>query len=116
MKGTCFFVFNLVLLGCSTIENKPLQLTSGSAPIYPEELKNSRIEGYVVLKYNVSTKGTVTNIRIVESEPARVFDESARRTLSTWRFSPELVDGLKKKSVDVISRISFKLSSESLDY
>ena len=78
------FVFSLVLWGCSTIENKPLQLKSGSAPIY--------------------------------SDPARVFDESARKTLSTWRFIPEMVDGLKKKSVDVISRISFQLSSESLDY
>ena len=68
------FVFILVLWGCSTIENKPLQLKSGSAPIYPEELKNSGIEGYVVLKYDVSTEGMVTNIRIVESDPARVFD------------------------------------------
>ena len=116
MKGICLFVFSMVLLGCSTIENKPLQLKSGSAPIYPEELKNSGIEGYVVLKYDVSTEGMVTNIRIVESDPARVFDESARKTLSTWRFIPEMVDGLKKKSVDVISRISFQLSSESLDY
>ena len=110
------FVFSLVLWGCSTIENKPLQLKRGSAPIYPEELKNSGIEGYVVLKYDVSTEGAVTNIRIVESDPARVFDESARKTLFTWRFIPEMVDGLNKKSVDVISRISFQLSSESLDY
>ena len=116
MKGICLFVFGLVLLGCSTIESKPLQLKSGSAPIYPEELKNLGIEGYVVLKYDVSTEGMVTNIRIIESDPARVFDESARRTLSTWRFIPEMVDGLKKKSVDVTSRISFQLSSESLDY
>ena len=116
MKGICLFVFSLLLWGCSTIKNKPLQLKSGSAPIYPEELKNSGIEGYVVLKYDVSTEGMVTNIRIVESDPARVFDESARKTLSTWRFIPEMVDGLKKKSVDVISRISFQLSSESLDY
>ena len=110
------FVFSLVLWGCSTIENKPLQLQSGTAPIYPEELKNSGIEGYVVLKYDVSTEGMVTNIRIVASDPARVFDESARKTLSTWRFIPEMVGGLKKRSVDVISRISFRLSSESLDY
>ena len=116
MKGICLFVFGLVLLGCSTIESKPLQLKSGSAPIYPEELKNSGIEGYVVLKYDVSTEGMVTNIRIIESYPPRAFDESALRTLSSWRFIPETVYGLKKKSVDVISRISFQLSSESLDY
>ena len=116
MRVVWFVVFILILWGCSTIQHRPLQLLGGSAPIYPQELKNSGIEGYVTLKYDVSTEGKVMNVRIVESDPPRVFDESARRTLSTWRFSPELAEGLEKKSIDVISRISFQLSSESLDY
>ncbi len=101
-----------ILVACNALNNTPLKLLSGQGPIYPENLQDSGVQGYVVLSYGVNVNGEVIDIRIVESDPAGVFDSAAVETVSSWRFSAKIVDGVALPSRDVISRISFTLSDE----
>ena len=110
------FIISILLISmvaCSSIQNAPLTLLSGKGPSYPEGLKDSGVEGHVVLRYDVSAAGEVINIRVVESEPLGVFESAARETLSSWRFSAKVVDGLAQPSQNVLSTISFRLSDGS---
>lgn len=59
-------------------------------PIYPKEVIRAGVEsGKVVCRLSIDEKGNVTDVRIVESTPPRVFDSTVIRALSQWKFQPE---------------------------
>jgi periplasmic protein TonB len=59
-------------------------------PVYPKEVIRAGVEsGKVVARLQVDEKGNVTDVRIVDSQPPRVFDSAVIRALSQWRFQPE---------------------------
>ena len=62
-------------------------------PAYPKDARRRRITGLVELRFMVETDGRVKRIIILSSEPRGVFDESVRRAVSGWRFSPGMVKG-----------------------
>ena len=115
MKMIWFFSFTFGFWGCATLNDRPLELAGGSIPIYPKELKNSGIEGHVLLKYDVSREGKVMNIKIIGSEPPFVFDSAAVETLMSWRFRARVVSGVPQFSRGVVSRISFRVTEQSSD-
>jgi TonB family protein len=58
-------------------------------PVFPREaLRDGVASGRVVAQLSVAPDGRVTDVRIVESVPAKVFDLAARRALQSWRFEP----------------------------
>lgn len=59
-------------------------------PIYPKRAKMMKLEGFVKLEFTITRTGSVKDIEVVESEPAKVFDRSAKRALSKWQFKPKL--------------------------
>jgi len=62
---------------------------SGDAPVYPREALREGIEaGRVVARVTVDAQGNVTDVDIVRSEPARVFDRAAKTALAGWKFRP----------------------------
>jgi protein TonB len=59
-------------------------------PVYPREaIKAGISQGTVVARLNIDEKGLVTEVRIMESDPPRVFDREVVRALSQWKFSAE---------------------------
>ena len=62
-------------------------------PIYPQKALRMRKEGFVKMRFTVDTDGTVLDIEIIESEPARFFDDAAMRALKRWKFKPKMQDG-----------------------
>jgi protein TonB len=59
-------------------------------PVYPREaLKAGVSEGRVVARLDVDLKGLVSAVRIIESNPPRVFDREVIRALSQWKFEPD---------------------------
>ncbi|MDG2170856.1 MAG: energy transducer TonB [Opitutales bacterium] len=70
-----------------------------AAPVYPPELKRARIEGTVEVIYIVTTRGNVSNIRIVDAAH-REFAESVRTSLRRWSFEPG-----RKDNQDVTTRV-----------
>jgi protein TonB len=63
------------------------------SPEYPESALRKKLEGWVRLSFTVDAKGQVKAAKVVEAEPARVFDRAALSALATWRYKPHLTDG-----------------------
>ena len=59
-----------------------------TAPRYPADALEAGIEGEVVLDLDVDAKGIVRDVRVVQSQPAAVFDEAAIAAASGWWLNP----------------------------
>jgi len=78
-----------------------LQMNSGIAvnlmpifkipPRYPNRAKMLKKEGFVVLEFTINKDGFVEDIVITKSKPKKIFDKSAIRALSKWKFKPKIV-------------------------
>ncbi len=78
-------------------------------PEYPERALRFRREGVVELEFTIAIDGSVTDIRVVLSEPEGVFDRAAKKALSKWRYAPQLVNAVPSARTGVRVRIFFKL-------
>jgi TonB family protein len=70
----------------STEVTASLEPTRIVSPIYPQRAKMAGIEGNVTLEFGVAD-GEVSNIRVVSSTPAGVFDTAAITALKQWHFA-----------------------------
>ncbi len=64
------------------------------APRYPREARQRRLEGWVRVRFTIEPDGSVSDARVVEAEPRRVFDREAVRAILRWKFKPRIVDGV----------------------
>lgn len=55
-------------------------------PKYPRRAKMRQQEGHVKLMFVIGEDGYVYNVKIVESTPEGVFEESALRAIKRWQF------------------------------
>ncbi len=102
----------LAVAGCAST-SRPPDLVSAGGVVYPVDAKDKKVEGYVRVAYDVSVDGSVTNVRVIESDPPGVFDEAAVAAVRGWRFHPAISDG-KPVVKELVSRVNFKLGeSES---
>lgn len=65
-----------------------LRAISTPAPKYPTEALRSQQSGEVVVEFTVGVDGSVTDARVVRSNPPRVFDREALAAVKRWRFQP----------------------------
>ncbi len=80
------------------------------APVYPRRAANRGIEGYVLVEFTVTRKGTVKDVKVIESEPASsIFHKSAKRAASKFKYKPRVVDGKAIEVPGVRNLIRFKL-------
>lgn len=63
------------------------------APIYPQKALRMRKEGFVRMSFIINTDGTVRDIKVIKSNPARFFDDAAIRAIKKWKFKPKLENG-----------------------
>ena len=61
---------------------------STPAPRYPAEALRAGQSGEVQVEFTVGTDGSVSNARVVRSNPPRVFDREAVAAVRRWRFEP----------------------------
>ena len=55
-------------------------------PKYPPKAAVNGLEGYVILEYDISEKGKPIDINIIESLPAKVFDQAAINSFKGWKY------------------------------
>ncbi|MDH3893553.1 MAG: energy transducer TonB [Chromatiales bacterium] len=79
------------------------------APIYPRRALSRGIEGWVLLEFTVTRAGTVTDVRVLESEPPGIFDKAASEAASKFKYKPRVVDGEPIDVKGVPHKISFQL-------
>ncbi|OEU84409.1 MAG: hypothetical protein BA865_06080 [Desulfobacterales bacterium S5133MH4] len=77
-------------------------------PLYPYRARRLNIAGNVDVKFLVDEKGCVSDIKILKSSPPGVFEESVRKALVSWRFSPGELDG-RSVSTWVVTTIEFDM-------
>jgi TonB family protein len=58
-------------------------------PIYPIQAYNNKIEGWVVITYDISKLGVPFNVRVSKSSISNIFDSSAIDAVKQWRYRPD---------------------------
>jgi protein TonB len=84
---------------------KPLKLQ------YPSGALNRSIEGWVEVGYTVTDSGTVVDVKVLNSNPAGVFDAAATEAVSRVRYQPVKRSG-KSTAVGTKIRVAFRLSDQ----
>ena len=56
-------------------------------PRYPIQAAQQGISGYVQLRFDIDGQGKVSNVRVFNSSPEKVFDKEAVRALEQWQYS-----------------------------
>ena len=67
--------------------------TKSVAPVYPESLRASGLEGTVKLDVLIDVSGKVTSVRVVNSLVHPAFADAAATAVRQWEFTPTLLNG-----------------------
>lgn len=71
-----------------SVEPTPPRVLRRTPPQYPKAARARGATGRVVLQLLVDERGRVAEVRVVEAEPAGVFDEAAIAAARSWVFEP----------------------------
>ena len=89
-------------------ENRDAQITRMVPPKYPLQAARDNQQGWVEVEFTVTADGGVSNARVVDAEPRRVFDRAAIEAVSRWQFKPALINGTPT-AVVLKRKLEFKL-------
>ncbi len=87
-------------------EIKPPRMTKEVSPVYPEEARQARIEGVVILAVRTDINGRVKNTKILRSIPK--LDQAAIEAVKQWVYEPLLKDGKPVEAVFTVT-VRFQL-------
>jgi protein TonB len=80
-------------------------------PQYPRQALIEGVSGYVVIEFTIEPDGSVSDPKILESQPRRMFDRNAVRAIYKWKFKPRIVDG-KPVARRATQRLEFSLINQ----
>jgi periplasmic protein TonB len=89
-------------------ETRDVEVVTPVAPSYPSQAARNREEGWVEVEFTVTADGAVQDAKVTASDPARVFDREAIRSIERTKFNPRLENGVPVNAT-VRRRIEFKL-------
>ena len=101
-----------------TIENPTLSENNNNTdaraivqipPQYPIEAQQKGIEGWVKLSFSIDTDGSVTNIKVVDSQPKNTFERAARKALKGWRYKAKFVNAVPVMQHNMMIQLDFEL-------
>jgi protein TonB len=75
---------------------------------YPTSAMRARHAGWVLVSVTVDADGSTSDVKVLDSQPGRVFDRSATDAIKRYRFTPAMKNGVAVTSVKQ-QRIEFKL-------
>jgi protein TonB len=78
-------------------------------PDYPRRALDRGIEGWVHVRFTITTAGTVKDLVVVDSEPKSVFDEAATKAVMRWRYNPPIQNGVAIERIGEQILLRFKL-------
>ncbi|WP_027180088.1 energy transducer TonB [Maridesulfovibrio bastinii] len=81
------------------------QVIRNFPPKYPFGAKRKHVEGQVVVRMLVNSKGIPTNLSINSSTPPGIFEQAALNAAKRWKFKPGRYNG---KNVDTWVLLPFK--------
>ena len=95
------------LAQCPGIENyQPLE---SEPPAYPRRARNRGITGYAVVDFVIAETGEITEPKITDAKPTRIFDRSVVNAVKKYRYPPCIVDG---QAMQIEHQLKFNFSLE----
>ena len=61
---------------------------------YPRQQLVDGVEGWVEVHFSVLADGSISDALVADSDPPRVFDNAALRSVYRWRCQPGVSDGV----------------------
>lgn len=92
------------------VADGPLVAIMNVQPVYPAQATARGLEGHVIVQFDVSSAGSVTNVVVLESSH-RVFERPAREAALRSRYRPPIVDGVPVPTAAVRMRYRFELKT-----
>ena len=92
----------------SFMPDGPLVAMVRVEPGYPAAAEQKGLEGYVLVEFDVTPEGAVTNVRVIESSH-RVFEGPARKAAQRFRFKPRVVDGIPQATSGIRNLFRFEM-------
>ena len=84
----------------------PPKLIKEVQPVYPEDARQGRVEGVVILSVKTAADGRVTDVMILRSIP--LLNQAAIDAVKQWVYKPLLVNGVAKPAVFTVT-VRFQL-------
>jgi len=51
------------------------------SPVYPQRAIDRRVSGYSLVEYTINASGRVDNVKVVDSDPAKIFNKASKRAI-----------------------------------
>jgi protein TonB len=77
-------------------------------PQYPQGAKQRKLEGWVQVRFTISTAGSVKDATVVKSSNS-VFERSALQAVSKWKYQPQMREGKPAEAPDQQVVLRFKM-------
>ena len=87
----------------------PAKIVKRVTPVVSHDVPR-KTKGFVVVKFEIGENGRVSNVAVVESTPAGVFDDAATTAVRKWIYEPR-----KENGVAVASQAKARLVFEAAD-
>jgi len=77
-------------------------------PQYPQGAKQRKLEGWVQVRFTISTAGSVKDAAVVKSSNS-VFERSAVQAVTKWKYQPQMREGKPAEAPDQQVVLRFKM-------
>jgi len=94
-----------------SMPNGTATLIVATTPLFPPRLLSRGIEGYVIVRFNVTTEGTVQDVTVLESSH-QGFEKAAISAALKMKYKPEVVDGTPRMVRDVMFKFTFNIEDD----
>jgi protein TonB len=82
------------------------------SPRYPISAAQSGKEGYVILEFDITEKGTVSNVKVLDANPKRIFNKSAIQAIKNWKYKPKMEEGVPVVQPNQQVQLDFTLEQQ----
>ena len=79
------------------------------APSYPRQAQGARLDGIVLVEFDIDAAGQAEDIEVLYSVPHSIFGEAAARAVRRWRYEPATRDGAAVRRPDMIAQFRFRI-------
>jgi protein TonB len=81
-------------------------------PKYPITALREGVQGWVKLAFDISAIGQVINVKVIDSEPKRIFDKAAKQALKKWKYRAKSIDGKKVQQKNFTVQLDFTMEKQ----
>lgn len=99
----------VTMSGAQNTEARPIVRVN---PKYPVKALQNGTQGWVKLAFDINEIGKVINVKVIDSEPKRVFDKAAKQALKKWKYRAKSVDGKQIQQRDFTVQLDFNMEQQ----